>query len=338
MAACRYHPSARLAGWRADGTIGGTAIATRRLVADIGGTNARFALTDGSGRPTQDQKLSTSAYAGPVEAVCAYLGGREVDEAVFAMALPVDDDWVQLTNSPWAFSIEATRQALGLERLTIINDFSAQALAIPALLPNERLQIGTGEPDRHAAIGVIGPGTGLGVGGLIHIGETWHPIASEGGHISLAPRDEVEAAVKNHLSQRFGHVSNERVLSGPGLVNLATALAEIAGESLEIREPAEVSRRARDGDCRFCREALVRFSSLLGAAAGDLALMLCARGGIYIGGGLVKRLGTLFDTEQFRAAFLAKGRFEEYLSEVPTYLVTRQDPGLLGAASLRTAA
>jgi glucokinase len=268
--------------------------------------------------------------------VRAYLGDRQVDEAVFAMALPVDADWVHLTNSPWAFSIEQTRAALGLERLTVINDFSAQALAIPALSAKERRQIGAGAPVEGDPIGVIGPGTGLGVGGLLRLGETWQPIASEGGHISLAPRDEIDAAVWAHLRRRFGHVSNERVLSGPGLVNLATALAAIEGKELRIEDPREVTRRAGSGHCRFCRAALDRFSSLLGAAAGDLALLLCARGGVYIGGGLVKRLGDLFDAGRFRASFVAKGRFEDYLEAVPTYLVTRRDPGLLGAAALRT--
>ena len=266
----------------------------------------------------------------------AYLGDREVDEAVFAMALPVDADWVHLTNSPWAFSIEQTRKALGLERLTVINDFSAQALAIPALAPKERVQIGEGEPVEGAPIGVIGPGTGLGVGGLLRLGGTWQPIASEGGHVSLAPRDEVDAAVWAHLRARFGHVSNERVLSGPGLVNLATAHAAIEGQELRLETPKDVTRRARTGRCRYCSEALERFSGLLGAAAGDLALVLSARGGVYIGGGLVKRLGSLFDAGRFRASFVAKGRFEEYLRAVPTFLVTRRDPGLLGAAALRT--
>jgi glucokinase len=293
-------------------------------------------LTGRTGRPSAEKKLRTADYPGPVEAVRAYLGDREVDEAVFAMALPVDADWVHLTNSPWAFSIEQTRQALGLERLTVINDFSAQALAIPALTEKERLRIGDGEPVEGAAIGVIGPGTGLGVGGLVRVGETWHPIASEGGHVSLAPRDAVDAAVWAHLCKRFGHVSNERVLSGPGLVNLATALAAIEGRELRIKDPKEVTRRAGAGRCRFCSEALDRFSGLLGAAAGDLALTLCAQGGVYIGGGLVKRLGSLFNAERFRASFVAKGRFEDYLRAVPTYLVTRRDPGLLGAAALRT--
>ena len=262
----------------------------------------------------------------------AYLGDREVDEAVFAMALPVEGDRVHLTNSPWDFSIEQTREALGIERLTIINDFSAQALAIPVLGARERRQIGEGKPVEGAPIGVIGPGTGLGVGGLLCIGGTWQPVASEGGHVSLAPRDETDAAVWAQLRRRFGHVSNERVLSGPGLVNLAGALAAIVGNELRIDDPKEVTRRAKARSCPFCVAALERFSALLGAAAGDLALTLCAQGGVYIGGGLVRALGGLFDAERFRAGFVAKGRFEDYLRDVPDL---SGDPSRSGPARRR---
>jgi glucokinase len=304
-------------------------------VADIGGTNARFALSGPDGRPSAVKKLIVADYAGVVEAARAYLGERQVREAVFAVATPVGVDRIKFTNSPWAFSIEATRQALGLERLAVINDFTAQALAIPVLQEQERVQIREGAPVPGEPIAVIGPGTGLGVAGLLPVGDAWHPIPSEGGHISMAAHDDVEAATAALLRRRFGHISNERVLSGPGLVNLATALAELAGQQIDLRDPKEVSARAEAGTCPFCAEALVRFSSLLGAAAGDLALMFCARGGVYISGDLVKRLGPLFDAAKYRAAFVAKGRFEAYLAAIPTFLVTRQDPGLLGAAALR---
>jgi glucokinase len=253
---------------------------------------------------------------------------------VFAVATPVTGDHIALTNSPWAFSIEATRRALGLERLRVVNDFTAQALAIPLLQADEREPIGGGEPVAGEAIGVIGPGTGLGVAGLLPVGAAWLPIPGEGGHVSLAPQDEVGAAVLAVLRTRFGHVSNERVLSGPGLINLATALAALDGVELSIAEPLQVPERARSGECRFCRAALERFSAMLGSAAGDLALTLGARGGIYIGGGLCKRLDELFDHARFRAAFVAKGRLAYFLEPIPTYLVTRRDPGLLGAAAL----
>jgi glucokinase len=272
-------------------------------------------------------------HPGVVEAARAYLAGRRVAHAVFAVATHVDSDWIRLTNAPWAFSVRAARDALGLKRLAVINDFTAQALAIPRLASDDRVQIGGGEPQAGAAIAVLGPGTGLGVAGLLPVHGIWHPIPSEGGHVSLAPHDERDAALLACLQRRFGHVSNERVLSGPGLLNLATALATLDGEALVLDDPHEVSRRAASGECRFCQEALERFSAFLGAAAGDLALIFCARGGVYIGGGLTKRLGALLDVERFRASFVAKGRFGDYLTRIPTYLVTRRDPGLLGAAA-----
>ncbi|MGH6898547.1 MAG: glucokinase [Geminicoccaceae bacterium] len=307
--------------------------AKQRLVADIGGTHARFALCGPDGEPRAEQRLQVADHAGVVEAARAYLAGRKVAEAVFAVATPVASDWIHLTNAPWAFSIRAAREALGLQRLAVINDFAAQALAVPRLAPDDRSHIGGGEPQPGQAIAVIGPGTGLGVAGLLPVHGTWHPIPSEGGHVSLAPQDERDAALLACLRRRFDHVSNERVLSGPGLVNLATALAEIDGEALALDDPREVSRRAASGGCPFCKEALERFSSLLGAASGDLALMLCALGRVYISGGLCRNLGALFDRERFRARFVAKGRFVDYLSRIPIYLVTRRDPGLLGAAA-----
>jgi glucokinase len=260
-----------------------------------------------------------------------------VREAVFAVATPVTSDRIAFTNSPWAFSISESRAALGLERFEVINDFTAQALAVPWLTEQERRQIGGGAPVPGQAVGVIGAGTGLGVGGLVPVGDRWQPLPGEGGHVSFAAHDEVEAAVMLQLRRRFGHVSAERLLSGPGLVNLAVALAALEGETLEIADPHEVVERAGTGGCRFCRAALERFSTLLGAQAGDLALTLGARGGIYIGGGLAKRLGPLFDEARFRAAFVDKGRLAYFVEPIPTYLITRSDPGLLGAAHLATA-
>lgn len=303
-----------------------------RLIADIGGTNARFALTGADGQPHDEQKLLVADFLGPLEAARTYLAGREVREAVLAVATPVDSDWIDLTNAPWAFSVQDLRQALGVDRLAVINDFTAQALAVPRLASEERILIKTGQPRRDGAIAVIGPGTGLGVAGLLPVGGIWYPIPSEGGHVSLATHDEREAAVLARLRARFGHVSNERVLSGPGLINLATTLAAIDGEVISFGDPREVSRHAESGECPYCREALERFSSLLGAAAGDLALLFCALGGVYIGGGLCKRLGALLDVARIRESFVAKGRLSDFLEPIPIYLVTRRDPGLLGAA------
>jgi glucokinase len=307
--------------------------ARERLVADIGGTHARFALCGPDGEPAAEEWLQVADYPGLVEAAQAYLAGRKVADAVFAVATPVDSDWIGLTNAPWAFSIRATKKALALERFAVINDFAAQALAVPRLAPEDWVQIGGGEPQAGAAIAVIGPGTGLGVSGVLPVQGIWYPIPSEGGHVSLAPHDERDAALLACLRRRFDHVSNERVLSGPGLINLATALAELDGEMLSLADPREVSRRAESGECPFCTEALQRFSAFLGGASGDLALLFCALGGVYISGGLCRNLGPLFDLERFRARFVAKGRFVDYLRRVPIYLVTRRDSGLVGAAA-----
>jgi glucokinase len=307
-----------------------------RLLADIGGTNARFALADADGRPRDERVLRTADYPGPVEAARAYLGSRTVETGVFAGAGLVEGDQARLTNSPWSFSISETAAALGLRRLVVINDFVAQALAVPELGPEDVIKLGGGEPVAERPIAVIGPGTGLGVAGLLpRLGGGFQAMPSEGGHASYAPHDELATAVLARLQRRFGEVSSERVLAGPGLVNVATALAEIAGEELPPLEPRDVVLRAREGSCRFCAETVHRYPATLGAAAGDLALTLLARGGVYVGGGLGGYLGDLFDAARFRAGFVAKGRFRAYLEGIPTWLVIREHTGLLGAAALR---
>jgi glucokinase len=307
-----------------------------RLVADIGGTNARFALVADDGRPRDERVLRTGDYAGPVEAALAYLGARTVETAVFAGAGLVEGDRARLTNSTWDFSISATEAALGLKRLVVINDFVAQALALPELGPEDVIKLGGGEAVPGRPIGVMGPGTGLGVAALLpRRGGGFDAMPSEGGHASYAPHDEVGTAVLARLQRRFGQVSSERVLAGPGLVNVALALAEIGGESLPALEPKDVVLRARAGSCRFCVETVERYPQTVGAAAGDLALLLLARGGVYIAGGVGGYLGELFDPGRFRAGFVAKGRFRDYLETIPTWLVTRKHTGLLGAAALK---
>jgi glucokinase len=305
-------------------------------VADIGGTNARFALAEPQGMPREETTLKTADFPGVAEAARAYLKDRQVKSAVFAVNGPVEGDWLKLTNGPWAFSVEATRRALGLARLSVINDFVAQALAVPQLSAEDLVKLGAGEAVGGRPIGVIGPGTGLGVAALLPAPDGgWQALPSEGGHVSFAPHDETGTHILARLQQRFGHVSNERVLAGPGLVNVANALAEIEGETLPPLDPKDVAARARAGSCPFCAEAIRRYPAMLGAAAGDLALTLLARGGIFIAGGVVGNLGDLFDVARFRAGFVAKGRFRTYLEPIPTYLVTRPETGLIGAAALR---
>ncbi len=248
------------------------------------------------------------------------------------VAGPVEADRIELTNCPWAFSLQETKAALAVGKLTAINDFVAQALATPGLGHGDLEKLGSGEALQDRAIAVIGPGTGLGVAGLIRIGETFHPIPTEGGHVAFAPKDEVEIGVLRLLQRRFGHVSNERLLSGPGLVNFTQSLAELQGQGLPVTGPSEVIARAEREDCPICIDALQRFCTLLGAAAGDLALSYGARGGVYLTGGMIAHLGPWFDADRVLRAFLDKGRFEKYLAAVPVFRVLRTDTGLLGAA------
>ncbi len=224
-----------------------------RLVADIGGTNARFALAGADGQPYRERVLAASDYPDIVTAITAYL--ESVAEprptvAALAVAMPITSDWLTMTNNePWSFSIEATRRALGLERLILLNDFTALALVLPRLEAAERHQVGGGLAVPEAPIGLIGPGTGLGVSGLVWSGRRWIPLQTEGGHVTFSPTNEREWEVSRLLHQRFGHVSTERVLSGPGLVNVYQTLAELDGRTALDLEPAVITARALAGDC-----------------------------------------------------------------------------------------
>lgn len=306
-----------------------------RLIADIGGTNARFALAEPGGPPQEERHLLVRDFPDPAAAIEAYLAGRRVEEAVIAVATPVESDEIRFTNSPWAFSIMALQARLGLSRLAVINDFVAQALAMPHLAADELELLGGGTPTPGRAIGVLGPGTGLGVSALVPGRHGWTALPTEGGHVSLAPGNARERDMLAILSERFGHVSNERVLSGQGLLNLARALATLGGRELAAATPEAVTEAARAGSCPVCCEAVATFSALLGSAAGDLALMLGARGGVFVAGGICLRLGPLFDRAAFRRRFEAKGRMRAYLEPIPTWLVLRPDTGLLGTAHYR---
>ena len=306
------------------------------LVADIGGTNARFALATPDGRIEAERILSGADYPDLVQAATAYLReipGPRPRRAAVAVATPVTGDWIQFTNSPWSFSTEAARQKLGLEQLLILNDFTALALALPLLGPDERRPVGGGTAAAEAPIGLIGPGTGLGVSGLVWSGQRWIPLDTEGGHVTFSAHDEREWAIARILRRRFDHVSPERLLSGPGLVNLYAALAELEGWPAEELAPADVTERALTASCRHCFEVLELFCGALGTAAGNLAITLGARGGVYIGGGIVPRLGDFFDRSAFRARFEAKGRFSDYLAAIPTWMITANNPALRGAAA-----
>jgi glucokinase len=309
-----------------------------RLLGDVGGTNARFALQAGPGAaPEALTKLRCADFESLEAALRHYLAqpGMPVPrQAVIGIANPIDGDLVRMTNHAWQFSIEALRQALGLQRLLFLNDFAALALALPALRPDELRAVGGGTAVAGAPLALIGPGTGLGVSGLVR-GADGHElvISGEGGHVTLAPADDEEAAVIDWLRSRFGHVSAERAVSGQGLENLYQAWNAVHGKSAAALSAAQISDRALQRSDPACDAALELFLSLLGNVAGNLALTLGARGGVYIGGGIVSRLGERIESSRLRQRFEQKGRFAAYLGRIPVLQIQPGgDPALRGAA------
>ena len=313
------------------------------LIADIGGTNARFAMVDRKGAIGDPRTLACADFPGPAAAARAYIEATAPKEpprrGAFAIASPVTGvtgDAIDMTNHPWTFSIDEVRRDLSLEKLDVINDFVAIALSVPHLGDGGRRWIGGGEALPGAPIAILGPGTGLGVSGLVPSAEGWLPLATEGGHVALAAMSDREEAVIGILRRKFGHASAERAVSGPGLVNLYNALAELEGVDAASPSPADVSRRALAGNCPRSREALVLFTAFLGTVASNLALSLGARGGVYIAGGIIPKLGDAFDGKLFRARFEDKGRFSDYLAAIPAYIITHEHPAFLGLAGMVT--
>lgn len=306
------------------------------VLADVGGTHARFALCGGAAGPQRLRVLPAAEYGDLASAARAYLEREQlapgtIGSAAVALAAPVVGDEVALTNVGWRFSIEATRRALGLDRLVVLNDFEALALSLPALVGADLELLAAGRPGAEGTLALLGPGTGLGVAGLLPLpGGGWRPIAGEGGHRDLAAATEREWQVLGRLRLRFGHVSAERALSGPGLAAIERALREADGTPAAETTAEEVSTRARAGADPYALEACRLFSAWLGAVAGDLALTLGARGGVYLAGGALAGLGTAFDRGCFLERFLAKGRFRAYLEGVPVRRIVRPDAALLG--------
>jgi len=316
----------------------GGASAETWLVADIGATNARFGLVSPKGAVLRTRTLAVADHPTIADAVTAYLG--EIGklpmprQGAIAIASAITDDRVAMTNHPWSFSISALRAQLGLARLEVINDFTALALALPHLSPQERRPIGGGIPAAGAPIGVLGPGSGLGVSGLVPTAAGWIPLAGEGGHATMAPASDRESAVLGRIRLHFDHVSAERVLSGPGLINLYNTLAALDGVSSRGYAAAQITDPETGAADPLCAEATSLFCAMLGTMAGNLALTLGARGGIYIGGGIVPRLGQRFAQSPFRQRFEAKGRFSPYLAAIPTWVVTHPLPAFLGCAAV----
>jgi glucokinase len=305
------------------------------LIADIGATNARFALADRDG--IYDEKvLKCADYPGILEAIKAYIEivspARPLVAASVAIAGPVSGDYFEMTNHPWAFSQSEVQKALGLQSFHLMNDFKAIALAVPALHAKDVRQFGGGQVVVHQPIGVIGPGTGLGVASLVWADDKYIAVPGEGGHVTMPARTLREFELfKTLIDQKYTHISAERVCSGKGLVNLYNAMRVLEKRAdLPDLTPEEISAKAIDKSCAICVEIKDFMTCFLARIAGNLALTLGAGSGVYIAGGIVGRWGAHFDKEMFREEFESKGRFRDYMKAIPTFIIEHDFPAFVG--------
>lgn len=321
------------------------------LVADIGGTNARFALAPIrqfdplTGLPLTEQDLVAVAalngaeYETIADAITAYLAGpaagyERPQHSVMAIACPTDQDRITMTNHTWSFKVSELKATLGLETLVFVNDYNALANAIPQLDSDGLVKVGRGEAIAGLPMAVTGPGTGLGLAGLA-FGEAGPvTLQTEGGHAHFAPTDDVEIGILQFLLTRHERVSIERLVSGMGIENIYQALCQLRGAAPQSLRAPEISARALEQTDPLCEETLARFCAILGSYAGDVALTLGAKGGVYISGGIVPRLLPYFHNSQFRARFESKGRLSGFNQPIPTYVVVARQPGLLGSAAV----
>jgi glucokinase len=312
------------------------ALPREAIVADIGGTNARFAVADLAtlelSHISQSLCAAYPTFTGAFNAFLAKLSAP-LDHAAIAVAAPVTGEHIQLTNSPWSFAKHELCRTVGLKDVLVLNDFEALALSLPHLVPAELYQIGGAAAAEHATKLVLGPGTGLGVAALVWSGERWIAVPSEGGHASLGARDERELVLLERLRKGRPHLSAERALSGPGLAELYQAIAASHDESPAKLQPNDVLMRALSGEDELALEALDVFVTWLGRFAGDAALLFGARGGVYLGGGIAPKIAHALASGAFRAAFERKGRRTAYLAPIPVYVILADFATLKGAAA-----
>jgi glucokinase len=307
------------------------------LLADIGGTNARFALLK-FGELSMIKSVPVAQHSGIQDALRQLLGLRagshSLAGAVIAVAGPVENNRCALTNSQWVVDGAELRDALGLPEVRVINDFEALAWSIPSLSTNDLFAIGPRQGVRSAPCAVLGPGTGLGLAFLLNSPGGFTVMSTEGGHVTLPSTSPRETAVIDHLRVQFGHVSAERALSGQGIENLYRAIRAIDGVDASDRSATEITQAAVAGTCLVSTAALDMFCAMLGTMAGNVALTLGARGGVYIAGGIVPHMLDYLANSKFRVQFEAKGRFRTYLSVIPVNVIVHPDPAFIGLKAL----
>lgn len=305
------------------------------LVTDIGGTNARFALYDlTTNKLSAITKILISKDDDLLVLIKNYLANQSisVDMACIAIACPIDDtDMVNMTNNNLSFSRSALIKALNLKQLEVINDFTAVSTSIPQLTDKDLVKIGGDDADLNYPIAIYGAGTGLGVSHLIKVNQHWISLSGEGGHTELPMTNEKEDRLLAELRKKFGRVSSERFLSGNGIVNIYQALLNINNQPIEEITPDVIVKKALSNSCPLCLETLTYFCTFMGRFGGNLALTLNTQGGVYIAGGIVPRFIEFFKSSPFRHAFENKGRMSYLVKKIPVYVITHEDPGLLGA-------
>lgn len=304
------------------------------LMADIGATTTRCALLDDKGNEVAAETFENADFTGVEGVLRVYLDHRRASDrpqrAALAIAAPIVGDGVQMTNIGWRFSQLELMHALDLKRLHVVNDFEAIAWSLPQLRSGDAAQIGGGASVLRTTMAALGPGSGLGVSGLVPAADGWAALTGEGGHVAMAATTREEQDVIALLRERFdGHCSAERVLSGPGLVNLYVALAQLAGRGQPTVNPEDVTNLAKQGE-PLARKTLAMFFAMLGTVAANLAVTMGARGGVYIAGGIVPRYIEQLRKSEFRARFEAKGRYRGYLAAIPTYVITVPLPAFRG--------
>lgn len=312
------------------------------IVADVGGTNARFGLVTSNTlnsdrfRIEFKQKYPSSQFENLDHATQHYLDSlndHKIKGACLAVAGPVTGDEVTLTNLNWKFSIDTIKRSLALPKLRVINDFAAYALATQFVAPENLIVINKGQKTDDCPMSVVGPGTGFGAAALVQQNNQWKVIPSEGGHVTLAAKNTLQSSIIEVLSKQMPHVSVESVMSGPGLSNLYSALAEVEGSDNDKLQAAEISEQAKSDSKSLSFRTLSLFCRWLGQSTGDIAITIGARSGVYLCGGILKRNTDFFLQSEFLEGFLDKGHMRNYLSQIPVQLVTENDSALLGAAA-----
>jgi glucokinase len=315
---------------------GGRTANDRVLLADIGGTNARFALMD-RGEIGPVEHLKVADFSSAADAIAAFQTRHAADQpaaaAVLGVAGPVQNNRCIITNSRWIIDGDELQKMFGFSTARLLNDFEALAWSLPALQPSDLFALGKQRAIAGAPMLAIGPGTGFGAACFFRHDTLPFAVITEAGHATLPVTSEREEQVIGQLRRRFGHVSIERALSGSGLENLYSALAAVDGVAAPDRDPAAITSAALDGSCSISRAALDMFCSSLGSVAGNLALTFCAQGGVFIAGGIVPRFADRLAESNFRTQFESKGRYQSYLRDIPIHIIMSPDASFIGLKS-----